>query len=428
MIALQNWGHETSEAGTGDKALALCGKEIFDVVVTDLVMEKMDGIQLLRRLKRVSPSSEVLMMSAHGTIEKAVEAMREGAYDFIVKPFSMDHFQMVIQKMLEQAELKKTVRHLRTALADRYAIENIVAESAPMREVMQMVTRIADWGVPVVIQGDSGVGKEMVAMALHQLSSRNARPFVPVNCGAFPETLLDSELFGHTKGAFTGATTNKRGLIEEADGGTLFLDEIGEASQALQVRLLRFLDNGAFRRVGETTERHADVRIVAATNRSIEEEMKGESFREDLYYRLSVGVIRIPPLRERPEDIEALCRRLLETYARRMSKPVPRLHPSVHRRFLTYEWPGNVRELENTIEHAMIVYESDEIRMLDLPCKLQDKSPAETQISLKESLPLREVEKRYILSVLEQTNGNKKKAAEILEISRTTLISRLKQF
>lgn len=427
-IALEEMGHTIAEAANGDEAVSMVTELSYDIVITDLVMEDLDGIGVLRKVKEISPHSEVLLMSAHGTIAKAVEAMQIGAYDFIVKPFTIDHIEIVLNKMISQMTLKQTVKHLQAVLADHYLFEDIVADSVGMRDVMHQVAHVANWSVPVLIQGESGVGKEIIAMAIHHLSERKDKPFIPVNCGAFPDTLLDSELFGHCKGAFTGAALNKRGLIEEANGGTLLLDEIGESPQALQVRLLRFLDNGKFRRVGETTERQSDVRVIAATNRDIHEEIKSKRFREDLFYRLSVAMIEIPPLRERKEDIPALCTRFLELYSKRMNRPMPRIHPQTYQRFQDYDWPGNVRELENTIEHALIVTRGDEVLVSDLPQKFQSSSYKSNGLGISANMPLEEVVRRYILSVLDKTGGNKKRAAEILQISRTTLISRLKTY
>jgi len=427
-IALEEWGHKTYDAANGAMAIDLITKDVYDIVLTDLVMEKTDGIDVLREVKKLSPYTEVLLMSAHGTIAKAVEAMQQGAFDFIVKPFSMDHLELVLKKLLGQMELKKTIKHLQAVLADHYPFDDITAASTKMQEVMHQVSLVAHWAVPVLIQGESGVGKELVALAIHQMSERRSNPFVPVNCGAFSDTLLDSELFGHCKGAFTGATTNKRGLIEEADGGTLLLDEIGEAPPALQVRLLRFLDNGRFRRIGEVQERQGDVRVLAATNKDLKENIENKTFREDLYYRLSVAIIDIPPLRDRKEDIPVLCRRFLELYSKRMDRPIPRLHPQVYRLFHNDSWPGNVRELENTIEHALIVTKTNEIGISDLPPRFQKAVESHGDLQVDGNLPMEEIIKRYILAVLNQTNGNKKKAAEILKISRTTLISRLKTY
>ena len=427
-IGLEEMGHKIFEAASGEEAIKSIEKEVYDVIITDLIMEKIDGISLLRKSKEISPSTEVLIMSAHGTISKAVEAIHEGAYDFIVKPFSLDQLEMVLMKLLSQVELKKTVKHLKAVLASQYPVQDVVAVSPAMREVMHRVRLIADSNVPVLIQGESGVGKELVAMAIHHLSDRSENPFIPINCGAFPETLLDSELFGHCKGAFTGALVNKRGLIEEANRGTLLLDEIGEAPPALQVRLLRFLDNGRFRRIGEVIERKSDVRIIAATNRELGKEIKDNKFREDLFYRLSVAVIQAPPLRGRAEDITALSQRFLEINCTKSERPVARLHPEVSTAFQKYSWPGNVRELQNTIEHALILTQDDIIRLEHLPSKFQSMEQKSNDLFLTSDTSLHDVEKQYILSVLAKTNGNKKKAAEILQISRTTLISRLKTY
>ena len=427
-IALEEWGYETSEASCGKEALDLITHEVYDILLTDLVMEEMDGIELLQKVKELSPSTEVILMSAHGTISRAVEAMQLGAYNFIVKPFSMDHLQVILQKALKQMELKQTVRHLQAVLADHYLYHDIVAVSPSMRDVMQQVVIFADRAVPILIQGESGVGKELVAMAIHYLGGRREGPFVPVNCGAFPDTLLDSELFGHCKGAFTGATMTKRGLIEEANGGTLLLDEIGEAPPAFQVRLLRFLDNGLFRRIGEVVERKSDVRVIAATNRDLRKDIQNGKFREDLFYRLSVAEMTIPPLRERKEDISALSQRFLINYSKRIGKPISQLHPKVYRLFQDYSWPGNVRELENTIEHALIISKTNEININDLPPKFLNIEEDKAQVVTDGDPPLAEVEKNYILSIYQKTGKNKKRASKILKLSRTTLISRLKSY
>ena len=427
-IALEEWGHEVVEASSGQEALERAAEEIYDIVITDLIMEPMDGMALLKEVRRISPHTEIMLMSAHGTIDRAVEAIRHGAADFVVKPFAMEHMEQVLKRLIEQMDLRRTVRHLRTVLAEHYLYDDMVAASAPMREVMRQVALVADWPVPVLISGESGVGKELVAMAVHHLSRRKERSFIPVNCGAFSETLLDSELFGHAKGAFTGAVTNKRGLIEEADGGTLFLDEIGEAPQALQVRLLRFLDNGKFRRIGEVVERQSDVRIIAATNRDLSKHIEAQQFREDLYYRLSVAVINIPPLRDRKEDVAVLCQRFLDIYAKKMERPATHLHPQVLALFHRYRWPGNVRELENTIEHAMIVCDGNEIRVEHLGPQFKTLQSSPGQVDMEVDMPLAEIERQYILAVLKRHQNNKKRAAEILDISRTTLISRLKQY
>ena len=426
-IALKEDGYEITEAASGKEALDCINNEVYDIGIIDLVLGDIDGIELLRTIKEVAPLTEVLLMSAHGTIPKAVEAMKEGAFDFIIKPFTIEQLNIILKKVLEQLELKKTVKHLRAVLADQYPFEDIVAVSTQMRQVLHKVVQIADWPVPVLIQGPSGVGKELVALAVHHLSGRKNDPFVPINCGAFPDALLDSELFGHCKGAFTGATLNKRGLIEEASKGTLFLDEIGEAPFALQVRLLRFLDNGKFRRVGEVKERSSDVRIIAATNKDLNNYIKKNKFREDLYYRLSVAVISIPPLSKRKDDIIPLVQHSINLYSKQMNKPVPKIHPKVSAIFQAYDWPGNVRELENIIKQALIISNKNQIVVEDLPQKFH-KYSVDENLYVEGNPTLEEIQKRYIFTVLKKTDGNKKKAAEILNISRTTLISRLKKY
>lgn len=428
-IAMEDWGHHVAEAASAEEAIEHISKEVFDIVLTDLVMDNMTGLELLQQINEISPQTEVMLMSAHGTIPSAVEAMQKGAHAFIVKPFSNEHLKLELDKIIGQVELRKTVKHLKAVLADHYPFEDLVAVSPVMQEVMRQVALVAHWSVPVLIQGESGVGKELVAMAIHHLSPRNEGPFIPVNCGAFPDTLLDSELFGHAKGSFTGAVNHKRGFIEEADGGTLFLDEIGEAPAVFQVRLLRFLDNGLFRRVGETQERKSNVRIIAATNRNLEEDIKeADRFREDLYFRLSVAVVHVPPLRERKEDIVALSQHFLKLYGRKMGKLNAVLHPQVYRLFELYPWPGNVRELENTIEHALIVSKSEEIQVSDLSPSFRKIDPEPRDVFFNTESSLEEIEKQFILHILRKTGGNKKRAAEILDISRTTLITRLKNW
>jgi len=426
-IALKEQGYEIDEAASGKEALEFINNEVYDICIIDLVLGDIDGIELLRKIKEVAPLTEVLLMSAHGTIPKAVEAMKEGAFEFIVKPFTIEQLNIILKKVLEQLELKKTVKHLRAVLADQYPFEDIIAVSTSMREVLHKVVQIADWPVPVLIQGPSGVGKELVALAVHHLSGRKDNPFVPINCGGFPDALLDSELFGHCKGAFTGATVNKRGLIEEASTGTLFLDEIGEAPFALQVRLLRFLDNGKFRRVGEVKERSSDVRIIAATNKDLNDYIKKNKFREDLYYRLSVAGILIPPLCKRKEDIIPLVKHFIDLYSKQMKIPAPQIDPKVSAILQTYDWPGNVRELENIIKQALIISNKNQITEEDLPQKFH-KYSVDENLYIEGNPTLEEIQKRYIFSVLKKTGGNKKKAAEILNISRTTLISRLKKY
>lgn len=426
-IALEELGYNVTEAAGGKEAMKYIFNEIYDIVLTDLKMDEIDGVELLREVKKIDPVTEVLLMSAHGTIPRAVEAMQEGAFDFIVKPFSIEQLEIILKKVLNQLELKKTIKHLKAVIADHYPIDDIIAVSQEMKNVLHQTVQVADWPVPVLIQGGSGVGKELIALALHHLSSRKNSTFVPINCGAFPDTLLDSELFGHCKGSFTGASVNKRGLVEEADGGTLLLDEIGEAPPALQVRLLRFLDNGRFRRVGEVKERSSDVRIIAATNKNLNQYIKEDKFREDLFYRLSVAVISIPPLKERKEDITPLVKYFMKLYSKKMDIVNSKIHPQVISVFYSYDWPGNVRELENTIEHALIVSESGEITIKDLPDKFRGFRTS-GELNIDGTPSLKEVQRRYILSILRKTNGNKKRAAGILKISRTTLISRLKSY
>lgn len=410
-------GAQVCQAGTVADALALAEKQRFDVGLVDLNLPDGNGIDALGKLKGIQPELEILMLTAHGSLETAIEAVKRGAYHYLTKPPQLADLDLQIEKALEKSQLARRERQLVAQLAfesDRY---RLVGSSPRIRKVMQLIEKVAPTDASVLIRGASGTGKELVARALHNNSQRRQRPLVTVNCAALQETLLESELFGHEKGSFTGATLAKEGLIEVADGGTLFIDEIAEMAPGMQAKLLRVLENGHYRRVGATREGHADVRIVAATNKCLEEEQKAGRFREDLFYRLNVVTIELPTLKERAGDIPELVEHFLKT--RRVGSVPFAVEPEAMQALLRYDWPGNVRELANVLERAQILAENHTIALDDLPSNLADAhppSPADDH-----PLRLREVERRHVLEVLRLEKGNKVHAAKTLGISRRAL-------
>ena len=419
-------GWETATANSPERALILSNQTKFDLVISDINLEAgLSGLDLLKRLRDKSP---VILVTGFGSLETAVEATREGAWDFISKPFKVDEIVATAKRALEQIPGREEIAH------EKISTGAMVGRSPQMIELYKEVARVAPTRSTVLITGESGTGKELVARAVHQNSPRKEKPFVAVNCGALAESLLEAELFGHTKGSFTGANADRRGLWEEADGGTLFLDEIGETSPAMQVKLLRALQEGEIRRVGSTGTRKVDTRIVAATNRNLEEEVKSGSFREDLFYRLSVVTLLVPPLRARASDIPLLADRFL--HKARLTTNRENLHLSLEalKTLQVYEWKGNVRELEAAVEYAALRARGSEILAEDLPVKLLsgEFKHAAGRVSLTNlygDLPsLDELEKRYLLHVLEKTGGNRTKAAEILGVDRRTLYRMAERF
>lgn len=381
---LQDEGYEVLTADNAHDALQLAMNNDVDVVVTDMKMPEIDGITLLDRLHRAKPDVPIIIMTAYGTVEKAVEAMKKGAFDYICKPFTNEEFLVVVSKALEHFRLITANRKLQREVEERYRFDNLVGKSAVMRRLFDTIEKIAPSKATVLITGESGTGKELIARAIHYHSPRRDKPFVSVNCGALPETLLESELFGHEKGAFTGAIQRRKGRFELAHEGTLFLDEISEMSPHLQVKLLRVLQEMEFERVGGMETIRVDVRIIAASNRDLKTEMEEGRFRQDLFYRLNVVHIQVPPLRERKEDIPLLVQHFLTRYAGELGKGVPvRVHPEAMRCLIEYHWPGNVRELENVIERALILATGDEITLRDLPEEI--RNPEYTGIEEKKS-------------------------------------------
>ncbi len=429
LLSLEGYGVET--ASDGREALRKMEKNVFDFILCDVRMPDMDGMEFLKQCKSSGVKSPIIMMSAFGTVDTAIDAMKRGAYDYVSKPFKEDEVLLTLKKVEERQRLLKENENLRQEVRHDYGFENMVGKSAAMIQIFQTIQKIADYKTTVLILGESGTGKELVAKALHYNSQRCNNPFVTVNCGAIPENLLESELFGHVKGAFTGATQTKKGLFEEAHGGTLFLDEIGELPLVLQVKLLRVLQEEEIRRVGDTRPIKVDVRIVAATIRNLEHEMKEGRFREDLYYRLNVMPVHISPLREKREDIPLLVEHFIVKYNERMEKTIQGLDPQAMKMFIEYDWKGNVRELENAIERAMVLTQTDKIKLEDLPTPVQlgysMRGPLlDTDLSIKKAT--REVEVDLIRRALQKTRGNRTHAAKLLEISHRALLYKIKEY
>jgi two-component system response regulator AtoC len=425
--SLRDWltdaGYYVLTAENGSQALDIIQKDKPAVAVADLVMPGMDGIELMKRTKELAAATEFIIITAYGSIPTAVAAVRAGAYDYIEKPFSPERVELLIEKLAERQRLVKENITLRQKLEERYCFENIVTKSPKMGQIIELIGVVAKSNTTVLITGESGTGKELVARAIHSRSRRRDRPFVAVSCAALPESLLSSELFGHEKGAFTGAHIQRKGKIEFANRGTLFLDEIGEMSASIQVHLLRVLEEKEFARVGGNELVRADVRIISATNKDLKQAVASGQFREDLYYRLNVVNIELPPLRERREDILLLARHFLKKFAQENQKELSGLSREVSDFLLKYQWPGNVRELENTIERAVILAKG---RYIDIDSLLQRSSAS--GVSALPGTSLKEVERNHIMGVLNQTSGNYTEAARILGISRATLYHKVKAY
>jgi two-component system response regulator AtoC len=424
--SLREWlndaGYEVLTAENGAQALKAIEGEEPRIVIADLVMPGMDGIELMKRAKQVSPDIEVIITTAYGSIPTAITAIREGAYDYIQKPFCPERTEMLIEKLVEHQRLIEENLSLHQKLEERYRFENIIAKSPRMQQVIEAIKVVATSNATVLITGETGTGKELVARAIHSQSQRRGKPFVAVSCAALPESLLESELFGHEKGSFTGAYAQKKGKFEFADRGTLFLDEIGEMSANIQVHLLRVLEEKEFSRVGGNEPTKVDVRVISATNREIKEAVTKRQFREDLYYRLNVVNIELPPLRERREDIPLLAQIFLKKFALENNKEVSGFSAEATDFLLRYDWPGNVRELENAIERAVILAQKPVIGIDDLP----QQTLVAHSITLEKNL--RQVEKNHIMNVLAQTRGNYTEAAKALGISRMTLYNKAKAY
>ena len=416
-------------ASDGGHAMALVAREQFDVVVTDIRMPGADGFEVLAAVKARAPDTEVVMMTAHGTIEDAVAAMKKGAYDYLPKPFDPDAALLVVSRALERKQLREQAANLQRQVEGIYSFHNILGKSAPMRELYQLLERAAEIDITVLLSGDSGTGKELAARAIHYHSARREKRFVAVNCGALPADLVESELFGHARGAFTGAAGEKAGLFEEARGGTLLLDEIGDLPLPMQVKLNRALQEKEIRRVGSNTPVSIDVRVVAATHRDLKEEVQAGRFREDLFYRLNVFPIRLPSLRERREDIPLLVAQFLEKYARAFRRKVTGIEPDALKILTGYRWPGNVRELENAIERAVAVSSTNLVREADLPAEVRTAQEGELPGDVLSKLPYREavdlsrerMSREYLTALLREFDGNVTRAAERAGLERESL-------
>ena len=431
-LILKREGYTVMATDRGSEALRLLENDHFDFILSDVIMPEMDGIQLLRAIKEKRLESTVIMMSAYGTIDSAVEAMKLGAYDYVNKPFKPDEILLTLRKAEERENLRQENLRLRQAIRRDYAFGNIVGKSPKMMEVFETVKKVADYKVSVLISGESGTGKEMIARSIHFNSLRSHQPLVTVNCGAIPETLLESELFGYEKGAFTDAKKEKRGSFEMAHQGTIFLDEVGEMSLAAQVKFLRVLQEGEMKRLGSELPIKVDVRVIAATIKDLAKAVTEGKFREDLFYRLNVMPIHLPPLRERKEDIPLLVDHFIAKYNDQHHLTTEGISEEALARLLEYSWPGNVRELENAIERAMILSQGKRIEAECLPSEVLGKrTPWKKEIwpeeySIKKAS--RAMEEELIRKALEKTKGNRPQAARLLEISHPSLLSKIKEY
>lgn len=426
--ALQDWlmedGYEVGLAESGQDAIVKAGEKSWDVILLDLKMPGIDGLETLRRLKgkEVNVEAEVLMMTAYATVDTAVQAMKEGAFDYLVKPFDPHEVEMQIKKIISHRELVLENILLRQKLEERSEYHEIIGKSEPMQKIYDLISQVAPTDSTVLITGESGTGKELIAQAIHGNSQRCYMPFIAVSCGALPDSLLESELFGYEKGAFTGADHTKKGRFEMADKGTLFLDEIGDISLKTQVNLLRVLQQKSFSRLGGQAEISVDVRILAATNRDLKKAIAEKKFRDDLFYRLNVISINIPPLRERKDDIPLLANAFIRRYSKEMNKELLKIAPSALKLLMDYDWPGNVRELENVIERALVIGRGKEIVGADLPFSRRELEPEKLPRSLKM------MEKVHIKRTLLETDWNISETARVLEIDRQTLYNKIEKY
>ena len=431
-LQLRREGYDVTGVADGEAALQAIAQGDFSVVLCDLVMPRMTGLDLLDALRAKALKVNVILMSAHADVETALKAVAKGAFDFLPKPARADEVLFRIRRAEEQERLRQEVDRLQAALSGQSSMGSLIAEARSMQQVFNTIRKVADYKTTVLLSGESGTGKELAQRAIHDQSGRRAKAFVAVNCGAIPEQLLESELFGHVRGAFTDATRTRRGLFEEADGGTLFLDEIGEMPLGLQVKLLRVLQEEEIRKVGDTKAQKIDVRVVAATVRDLGAEVRAGRFREDLFYRLNVLSIRLPALRERRTDIPMLVEHFIRQFNTRLGTHVRGVTPGVMRIFMDYPWPGNVRELENSIERALVLAEGDEIGDDDLPPRLKESQDrirhalADGELSIKKTT--RAIEQELIRRALEKTGGNRTKAAELLELSQRALLYKIKEY
>ena len=427
---LSDAGFSVLEASSGRQGIERVRAGGIDLVITDLRMPELDGFDLIRDIRATEAPPHIVMITAFGSIETAIKAVKLGAYDYITKPFEIEELILVSDKALKERRLVRRVERLQREVEGRYRFDSIIGPSEAMQRVMSLVNRVASSSVSVLITGESGTGKELVARAIHYNSARADQPFVPVNLAAVPEALIESELFGHVRGAFTDARSDRTGLFAEADGGTIFLDEIGELAPGLQAKMLRTLQEGEIRQVGATRTQTIDVRVLAATNRDLDEMMASGEFREDLFYRLNVVDIHIPPLRQRPEDIIPLAEHFLAVASAKLDPPrALKLSPSCHRALLGYGWPGNVRELQNIIERGVALSDGRSIEADDLPSQVRKRVDADfLATAVARRLTLAELELEYIVRVLDDEGGNKTRTAQRLGLDRKTLYRKLEEY
>lgn len=430
--------HHLTEAGyhvltaiDGKEGLRLFTEQQVDMVITDIQMPELSGLEMMRRINVMSPDVMVLVITAHGSIETAVEAMKLGAYDYITKPFNREELLLTVAKGLEYTALVRENRSLKRFIESRFSLDNIIGNSSAMQRIFNLVEKVARTDLAILITGESGTGKELIAKAIHQHSARRDGPIAVINCGAIPEGLLESELFGHRKGAFTGAYANARGKLEAADKGTVLLDEIGELPLPLQVKLLRVIEGGEFTRVGDTETRRADIRFLAATNRDLSKMVADGRFREDLYFRLKVVPVHLPPLRERREDIPLLADYYLKEVGQKYGRTGLHFEKEVFRYFQAYAWPGNVRELKHTVERLAVIAESDAVSINDLPDNMTATTGNASNVLIQlpeDGIDLEEVEREILRQALEKRDGNQTRAAQYLNITRSALIYRMQKY
>jgi two-component system response regulator HydG len=426
---LEREGFLVTAVGRGEEALGRIATDLYQAVVTDLRLDEVDGLKVLAAAKERSPETEVILITGFGSVDTAVEAMKAGAYDYLTKPVDPDDLVLTLRKAVERQQLRRQVAYLQKEIVQQAGIGHIVAVSPEMRRIMALIQQMAQNDATVLIEGESGTGKELMARYIHHSGGRADGPFVAINCGALPENLLESELFGHVKGSFTGAVKDKKGLFEVADDGTLFLDEVGETSPSFQVKLLRVLEDGTFRRVGGTAEHRVDVRVIAASNKELTQLVQRDRFRRDLYYRLKVIPIYLPPLRKRVPDIKPLAEHFVREYANRMGRRQISLSAEAIDRLQKHTWPGNVRELENAIERALIFCQGEEIQAADLP--LEACTPPVDEFDsggISTDMTLETTEKVHILRVLEYCQWNRSRAAQELGIGYNTLWRKMKKY
>jgi two-component system response regulator PilR (NtrC family) len=435
-IMLKKEGYKVSLASNGEEVVKLVDNDLFDLVLLDIRMPKLDGISALKKIKAIAPETIVIMITAYASADTAIKAMKEGAYDYITKPFKVEEIKLIIKNALEKKNLQKENILLKQVVRDRYHFGNIIGQSPKMMVLYDLLEKVSPTKTNILIAGESGTGKELVAKAIHYNSVRKEKPFVTLNCGAIPESLIESELFGHMKGAFTDAIATKKGLFEVADEGTIFLDEISELPLLMQVKLLRVLQDKEFKRVGGTEDIRVDVRIISATNKDLEEAVKEKHFREDLFYRLNVIQIKLPPLRDRKEDIPILAGHFLKKYSEELNKNILKTSPEALQILLNYEYPGNVRELQNIIERAVALESSQELTVHNLSSYLSEqpllrKGPIDIEIP-NEGIDLEkmveDLERTLLLKALDKTKGIKKKAAELLRINFRSMRYRLEKY